>query len=106
MKLIGKQYYDIIKIRSTQIKDIKSIWEKLASFKRKSKGIWVQNGGLFPFINGENQISIINDNKLYTYSDNTKKWTQTKTTSLVDMTQLASGTLVGVEVSQWDGVGL
>ena len=88
-----------------QIKDIKSIWEKLASFKRKSKGIWVQNGGLFPFINGENQISIINDNKLYTYSDNTKKWTQTKTTSLVDMTQLASGTLVGVEVSQWDGVG-
>jgi hypothetical protein len=88
-----------------QIKDIKTTWEKLTSFKRKSKGIWVQNGGLHPFINGENQISIVNDNKLFTYSNNTKKWSQTKTTSLVDMAQLANGTLVGVEVSQWDGVG-
>ncbi len=88
-----------------QIEDIETRWEKLVSFERKPKGIWVQNGGLFPFINGENQISIINDNKLYTYSNSTKKWVETKTTSLVDMTQLANGMLVGVEVSQWDGVG-
>jgi hypothetical protein len=105
----NKKYYAATQSASQfsiyEVSDIKSAWTKIGTFKRKSKGSWVRNGGLFPFINDQDQIGVINDNSRYLYNETSKKWSKLKSTSLVSMAQLANGELVAVDVSQWDGVG-
>ena len=85
--------------------DVTKDWTKFGTFKRKSSGVWVQNGGLFPFIDDQGNLSVINDNSRYVYDNSTKKWSKLKSPSLVSMAQLQNGALVAVDVSQWDGIG-
>jgi len=81
-------------------------WEKVGSFKKKERNNWlVQNGGLFPWIKQDGSLRVINDNTVYDYDNVSNTWTSAKTTSLVKLAQLRHGPLVGLEVSQWDGVG-
>ncbi|WP_133468840.1 hypothetical protein [Paraglaciecola marina] len=81
-------------------------WKHVGNFKKKNKNDWlVQNGGLFPWIKADGSLRVINDNKVYDYSSATGAWNSTKTNSLVKLEKLRSGALVGLEVSQWDGVG-
>lgn len=81
-------------------------WKHIGNFKKKNKNDWlVQNGGLFPWIKEDGSLRVINDNKVYDYSKATATWSSAKTSSLVKLEKLRHGALVGLEVSQWDGVG-
>ena len=81
-------------------------WTKIGTFKKKDPNDWlVQNGGLFPIITRNGAIRILNDNKLFDFNTETNQWTSTKTSPMVKLSQLKNGVLVGLEVSQWDGVG-
>ena len=81
-------------------------WTKIGTFKKKNPNDWlVQNGGLFPIIKRNGEIRILNDNKLFDFSSQTRQWTNTKASSMVKLSQLKNGVLLGLEVSQWDGIG-
>lgn len=81
-------------------------WQQIGDFiKKNPNDFFVQNGGLFPVLKQNGQVRIINDNINYDYDITTQKWNNKKGQPLVDMTQLRSGVLLGLEVSQWDGVG-
>lgn len=85
---------------------IRGEWKQIGDFKQKQRStFWVQNGGLFPIITQESNLRIINDNKIYDYHSNDKRWSQHKGESIARLVQLEQGTLIGLEVSQWDGVG-
>jgi photosystem II stability/assembly factor-like uncharacterized protein len=81
-------------------------WTKIGTFEKKNANdFWVQNGGIYPIVTKRDTIRIINDNKIYDYEHSSKTWTQKKAKALVNMSQLKNGTLLALEVSQWDGVG-
>lgn len=79
-------------------------WKRMGAFTRKDPNDWlVQNGGLFPFITQSGGLRILNDNKILDYNGDT--WVTKKGESTRSVAQLENNVLVGVEVSQWDGVG-
>ncbi|MFA3791937.1 hypothetical protein AB6T38_12535 [Aliiglaciecola sp. SL4] len=81
-------------------------WHHIGDFERKNPNdFWVQNGGLFPILTAEGQLRVLNDNKLYDFDANTNQWSSVKSLPMVQVAQLENGVLVGLEVSQWDGVG-
>ncbi|MCG7535332.1 hypothetical protein [Pseudoalteromonas sp. OOF1S-7] len=81
-------------------------WQQIGQFKKKQgQTFWVQNGGLFAFFNQAGNLNIINDNKLHWYDVALQQWQAKKYRSFKRFTQLKSGVLLGVEVSQWDGYG-
>jgi hypothetical protein len=81
-------------------------WNKIGNFKKKERNNWlIQNGGLFPWIKQDGSLRVINDNKVYDYEIASNTWLSAKTNSLVKLAKLRHGALVGLEVSQWDGVG-
>ena len=81
-------------------------WTEVGRFtKKKANDFWVQNGGIFPLITREKTIRVINDNTVYDLDPLSKEWLNKKGRSLVDMAQLNDGTLLALDVSQWDGVG-
>ncbi|WP_460314354.1 beta propeller repeat protein [Aliiglaciecola aliphaticivorans] len=81
-------------------------WQRIGNFERKNPNdFWVQNGGLFPILTANGQLRVLNDNKLYDFTIESKQWTSVKSSPMVQVSQLANGVLVGLEVSQWDGVG-
>ncbi len=85
--------------------EVGDTWTEIGKFKRKPSSFFVQNGGVFSFISSKGMVTIINDNKKYSYDEGAKRWMEEKTAALVDMKPLQHGVLVGIEVSQWDGVG-
>lgn len=92
--------------RMHQTSDLDGAWNKIGQFMIKNRSDWlIQNGGLFPFISQDGQIKVLNDDRLYVYKEKPGIWNRLKTDSLVNMKQLTNGTLVGLEVSQWDGIG-
>ncbi|TQF67795.1 hypothetical protein [Pseudoalteromonas luteoviolacea] len=81
-------------------------WQKIGSFKKKDGNNWlVQNGGLFVFFDETGQPKVINDNKLLTYNEASGQWKSSKYQSFKKFSQLKSGELIALEVSQWDGYG-
>jgi hypothetical protein len=107
---VNKSIYALTSSRQNyyvyHVKDIKTQWNKVGTFKRKNrKDFFVQNGGLFPVVTQNNQLRIINDNKKFDYEPKASIWKKSKAESLVKMQQLKDGTLIGLEVSQWDGIG-
>ena len=81
-------------------------WTKIGTFKKKNPNDWlVQNGGLFPIVKRNGEIRILNDNKMFDYDFATGQWTNVKASPMVKLSQLTNGTLLGLEVSQWDGIG-
>lgn len=81
-------------------------WKRIGDFVKKiANDFFVQNGGLFPVITAQGTVRVINDNKIYDYDVASGQWLQTKGKALVDMTQLSTGVILGIEVSQWDGAG-
>ncbi len=81
-------------------------WLPVGNFVKKDPNDWlVQNGGLFVFITKNKTLRVFNDNKRYDFDETQNTWSNAKSTSLKNMVQLQDGTLVAVEVSQWDGVG-
>ncbi len=81
-------------------------WQELGSFVRKDPNdFFVQNGGLFPILTADGGLRILNDNMLHQFDPLTRSWSKVKSEALVDMIQMSNGTLLGLEVSQWDGVG-
>ncbi|WP_440903826.1 hypothetical protein ACMZOO_13330 [Catenovulum sp. SX2] len=89
-----------------QFSEISQAWKKVGEFKRvPGASFWVQNGGMFPFFNQLGQLNIINDTKLHAYDFNSGKWAMSKTKALKKFAQMADGSLLGIEVSQWDGYG-
>ncbi|RXE84624.1 MULTISPECIES: hypothetical protein [Pseudoalteromonas] len=89
-----------------QFFDIKDKWNQIGQYKRKNSNDWlVQNGGIFPFFNSNNQLNILNDNKLHVYQQATNTWSMEKALELKELIQLPGSELLAIEVSQWDGVG-
>ena len=81
-------------------------WEVLGTFKKKpGNNFWVQNGGIFPFFDNKGKIKLINDNKLFTFKESDRKWESQKHHTFKQLIQLKTGELIGLEVSQWDGIG-
>jgi len=80
-------------------------WKEISTFKKTNTTWLVQYGGLFPVITTSGTLRIFNDNKIYDFNTNTGKWSSKKGSSLRKIAKLNDGTLVGLEVSQWDGVG-
>ncbi|OCQ21213.1 hypothetical protein A7985_11325 [Pseudoalteromonas luteoviolacea] len=81
-------------------------WQKIGSFKKKDGHNWlVQNGGLFVFFDDAGELKVINDNKLLTYNEASGQWKSAKYESFKKFSQLKTGELVALEVSQWDGIG-
>ncbi|ESP92190.1 hypothetical protein [Pseudoalteromonas luteoviolacea] len=81
-------------------------WQKIGEFKKKANNNWlVQNGGLFVFFDAQGEPKIINDNKLLSFNEATNSWQATKYKSFKKFSQLKTGELIAVEVSQWDGFG-
>jgi len=80
-------------------------WKQLGKFKKTNTTWIVQYGGLFPIITSTGDLRIFNDNKIHDFSPDTSKWKVSKGSSMKKVAQLDDGTLVGLEVSQWDGVG-
>lgn len=82
------------------------LWKEIGSFTKKNKNdFFVQNGGLFPLITKQGTVRIINDNRMYDYDTKSNQWVESKGAALVSMSQMRDGTLLALEVSQWDGVG-
>lgn len=81
-------------------------WQPIGSFTKKAGATWlVQNGGLFPIITEQGDIRVLNDNKLYDYDPISKQWRNKKASAMKKLVQLPNGVLLGVDVSQWDGIG-
>ncbi len=80
-------------------------WKEITSFKKTNTNWLVQYGGLFPVMTTTGTLRIFNDNKIYDYDPDSNKWNTKKGSSLRKIAKLNDGTLVGLEVSQWDGVG-
>lgn len=80
-------------------------WSQVGQFNRKDPNDWlIQNGGVFFIITKNNTLRVLNDNKVYDLNPD-KTWTNKRAKSLRKMRQLNDGTLLGLEVSQWDGIG-
>ena len=89
-----------------QYGDIQQAWNKVGEFKRvPGASFWVQNGGMFPFFSQAGQLKIINDTKLHEYHAESGKWKTSKTKAIKKFAQMQDGSLLGIEVSQWDGYG-
>lgn len=89
-----------------QLTSVDGAWKEVGNFIKKNPNDWlVQNGGLFAFITKQGVLRVINDNKRYDFTEADSSWSMDKSDSLRSLAQLADGTLLGVEVSQWDGVG-
>jgi hypothetical protein len=82
-----------------------SDWQKLKSFQRNTNNFLTVNGNVFPIITKSGQLSVLNDNKLFQHDLQTDTWTDIKTDSMLAVASLPKGDLVGVEISQWDGIG-
>ncbi|MCP3674156.1 MAG: hypothetical protein GY829_06755 [Gammaproteobacteria bacterium] len=96
----AKQY------RLYQFNTINQPWKQIGSFTKKDPNDWlIQNGGLFTFITQSGLLRVFNDNQQHDFNEVDGSWTKAKGLSLRAMTQVSNGILVGVEVSQWDGVG-
>lgn len=80
-------------------------WKRIHQLKPKEKNFFVLFGGLFPLITKDGSLRILNDEQIHDFNAATAQWTTSKGTALYNMAQLADGRLVGLEVSQWDGVG-
>lgn len=92
--------------RLYQFHTIDQPWKQVGSFTKKDPNDWlIQNGGLFSFITQSGVLRILNDNERHDFNEADGSWSKTKGLSLRAMTQVSKGILVGVEVSQWDGVG-
>ena len=88
-----------------QFTSFESDWVKLRSFKRKLNRLLSAFGNVFPIITKSGQLSVLNDNKLFEFNPHTNSWSEQVSTRLIALSQLASGDLVGLETSHWDGVG-
>ncbi len=96
----AKQY------RLYQFDTINQPWKQIGSFTKKDPNDWlIQNGGLFTFITQSGLLRVLNDNQQHDFNEIDGSWSKAKGLSLRAMTQVSNGMLVGVEVSQWDGVG-
>ncbi len=81
-------------------------WQRIGDFERKNPNdFWVQNGGLFPILSADGQLRVLNDNKLHDFDVESNQWSSVKSSPMVQVSQLENGVLVGLEVSQWDGIG-
>jgi hypothetical protein len=61
---------------------------------------------LFPIVTSKGNLRVFIGDMNRDYNPNiTDKWKLTKGRSMVKIAQLNDGTLVGLEVSQWDGIG-
>lgn len=88
-----------------QFATLDSDWVKLKNFKRNTNNFWSVNGNVFPIMTKSGQLAVLNDNKRFEFNAQTNSWSEQKTTSMFSLSQLANGDLVGVEISQWDGIG-
>jgi hypothetical protein len=82
-----------------------SDWQKLKSFQRNTNNFLTVIGDVFPIITKSGQLSVLNDKKLFQHDLQTDTWTDIKTDSMLAVASLPKGDLVGVEISQWDGIG-
>jgi hypothetical protein len=80
-------------------------WEKIGNFKKTNRTWLVQYGGLFPIITSTGGLRIFNDNKIHDFFSENNQWKVRKGSSFRKIAQLDDGTLLGLEVSQWDGIG-
>ncbi|MFT2092505.1 hypothetical protein [Paraglaciecola sp. 2405UD69-4] len=105
----NKHYALTSEAKNYQVYEFESIsapWTQVGQFKKKDKNDWlIQNGGLFPWITQGGALRVINDNKVYDYDTVTASWSSAKASPLVKLAKLHHGALVGLEVSQWDGIG-
>jgi hypothetical protein len=80
-------------------------WKEVGEFKKTNTTWLVQYGGLFPIITSTGNLRIFNDNKIHDFASETGAWKVSKGSSMLKIAQLGDNTLVGLEVSQWDGIG-
>ncbi|MEO3863990.1 hypothetical protein [Rheinheimera fenheensis] len=80
-------------------------WQQIGQFKRKEFSFLVQYGGVFAFIDQQGQLKVLNDSELNHYDETSGQWRKNKAQAMVKLTQLVDGSLLGVAVSQWDGIG-
>lgn len=88
-----------------QFADLTASWQQIGEFKRKEFAFLVQYGGVFAFINPQGNLAVLNDGQLHQYDPAAKSWSAQKSQAMVKLTQLKDGSLLGLAVSQWDGVG-
>lgn len=88
-----------------QFSDIETPWQKIGQYSAKAESVWVQNGGVFAFVDKAGTLQLLNDNSLHHYDNAKKTWTTTKASAMRRVSQLADGSLLGLEISQWDGIG-
>lgn len=88
-----------------QFADLNASWQQIGEFKRKEFTFLVQYGGVFAFINPQGQLAVLNDGQLQQFDPVKESWSAQKSQAMVKLTQLKDGSLLGLAVSQWDGVG-
>ncbi len=88
-----------------QIEDMQQPWKKIGEIKGKGASFWVVNGGVYPLITKAGGLRIINDNQILDYQADTNSWSKKKGLTLAKLSQNKQGVLLGLEVSQWDGIG-
>ena len=88
-----------------QFAELNASWQQIGEFKRKEFAFLVQYGGVFAFINPQGQLAVLNDGQLHQFDPVAQSWSAQKSQAMVKLTQLQDGSLLGLAVSQWDGVG-
>ncbi len=105
----GDRFYAMTQSSSAftlyQFADLTTPWQQIGEFKRKEFAFLVQYGGVFAFINPQGNLAVLNDGQLHQYDPAAQAWSAQKSQAMVKLTQLKDGSLLGLAVSQWDGVG-
>jgi len=83
----------------------KNEWQRIGSFVTRKNKFLNYFGGLFPIITSNGSLRVFIDEIVRDYNQDTSRWKLTKGIGMVKLAQLNDSTLVGLEVSQWDGIG-
>lgn len=80
-------------------------WQRIGGFTRRPSNFLRTSGGVYAFIDRAGQLQVFNDNEVHAYQLTTGRWTQRKGQPLVKLSQQRDGILLGLALSQWDGIG-
>ncbi|WP_333609449.1 hypothetical protein [Arsukibacterium sp.] len=80
-------------------------WQKIGQVTRRPASFLRAAGGVFATIDQAGQLQVFNDIELHSYQPDSRTWQQQKSQAFVNLSQQRDGTLLGLAVSQWDGIG-
>ncbi|GGA88119.1 hypothetical protein GCM10011369_32790 [Neiella marina] len=85
---------------------VEAPWQQIRQFDKKSYGTFLNvDGNVFAFVKKSGGLKVINNDLHYDYDAEANAWQEAKGDRFNQISQLASGNLVAIETSQWDGIG-